>query len=431
MNPRYKTEATDPSVRFGRTLRLRNGDVYWMEVQRFDALRAELADRLARLRSEDPSGGEQLSALGWLINQVCQQTVVLDAPVLRVILDLLYSPLPDVPSSATQLLRHLVKYPSKMGLILVKLRMFDVWPDPPPSFIADLMRSSADCRQLLLAGGVLDRIRRGHFSAGDFAELSGAAVLDQAPSDLFCELFLRNVRNISEADPRDLRELTIAFQCFVTADDAFIQMFVENNVLQALLERSGDDLDCELEMIYLLARLATHSPETAECLVAGGVCNWIRQRLASQGRTKHFSKMISLLADIVFFVPTSCEDPGDVGELAASYFDRGSVKLKAAVIRLLIALINVVADADLPAVVEQAPIVMASPGLVPPDDAQFYLRAVHRVLEGLRGDEIAALVEEGGDLFGWLDDCVKEKGKNAEHADVILGMLLPDRESCL
>jgi hypothetical protein len=221
-------------------------------------------ERLSRLQSGDAA--DQLNGLGWLCHQARQFPITLVPETLERLVWLLHSPDDDVRSAVIQLLSALVKYPTDMGPMLIHLGVLDALPEhSSPDFLADLMRCSPRCQQLVLERDILRAISCRFLTIGQFANLSGAAVRDQPAADLFRDLFSQNVKNIPTANPDDLYQIIIAMKSFILSDDEFLSMFVEKDVISALLARAEGTVKCELELVSFMRTIATHSQESESC----------------------------------------------------------------------------------------------------------------------------------------------------------------------
>jgi len=232
------------------------------------------------------------------------------------------------------------------------------------------------------------------------------------------------VRNIALANLSDLREIVVAFRCFLLSDEEFLRVFIENDVLAKLLTKAFCNWECELELIRLMRTILPHA---AGFLVEMRITFWIVARLTEENQfRKGFRHLISLYADLVYHAPDCCGDPAVV----LRFFDIASVRVKSAIVRFLMVDANV---AVRPNFVEFAPVLINSHELIPKEDADFYLTAVHRILtEGFEriATDIRQELEDEKEFMDWLEHLAGHRGDQvlARHAQAVVQLLSAESE---
>jgi hypothetical protein len=396
----YKQTALPSEARFSRTVRLRNGDLFWYEESLFNELNATLQQKLKLLWSDDP--GTQLNALGWLDIQAKNGIIYFAESHLDRFLEILQSP-PDADCRETvlRLVYRLVKYPSEMGTLLLRHGILEIIESlgrlPPVEFLADLMRASSDCQAFLLQDGVSRRLW--HCSIVDFAVLSSAIAFKRPIDDDSRDYFLANLNNIPAADDDDLPILVASLCTFVVADPAFVALFCDKNPLKQLFARISNS-KAEGEAVALFTVIANHSLETAKFLAEEGVLWWVMQRLTLENRTRTNVKDLIVLAADILFQGAHCQ--GDLFEMSSiivHFFEESRMNIKEAVLKWLMVVALRAPEWDFQRVVHQFQTLLSCPAQIPRADLAIYFEAIQRILtttpEATKLAMINAVVTEG------------------------------------
>jgi hypothetical protein len=144
----------------------------------------------------------------------------------------------DCRRSVCRLLLRLVKYPTPMGLVLLRLGAAGLIGEANLTvFLADLMRSSPDAHAVLLEQALERIAHAGRLSAVAFADLSSVIAYRREADERTHGFFMANVDNLAHAG-EDLPAVISALRTFLVSDPAFVELFCKLNPLDWILSNA-------------------------------------------------------------------------------------------------------------------------------------------------------------------------------------------------
>jgi hypothetical protein len=422
MQHSYKTAPDPNAIRIGRFHLHFNGDKEWISSSPFDIKIDEVRQRLVALRSKDDS--EQLNGLGWLYHQMIDRTFIIGPGEVPRIVELLESPNADVRQLAMKLTRHLLTFPSDLGMAFLRSPLLDFvskfHSGDLLAITADLLLTSVDAQHYLLERGIVGRLLE-HFQDypnADFVRLAGGCVRRQNMTPEYETLF-RMVASLLEAADAELNCLIVmSMRLFLDADPAFADLFLDLDILGHFLNHPGETVDWEREFMFLLIVLITRYNGYAERLVDCGICVWIQPRITG-GPNLRF--ILYFLANLFLQAQNSAAFVLDLAPIVCSFFDRGEFEVKSLVLSFLTASVLVWPAEGIADILPCLPIVLESPSLIPAGNHCQYLAALRKLLDG--PVEVAAEFVQADELIEWLNGIAGNGSEVAERADDILGKL--------
>jgi hypothetical protein len=241
MQHSYKAAPDPNAIRIGRFHLQFNGDKRWISSPAFDISLEDVRQRLVALYSEDDN--QQLNGLGWLYHQMISPTFVIGPGEVPRIVELLESPNADVRQLAMKLTRHLLTFPSDLGMAFLRSPLLDVVSTLQSgdllAITADLLQTSVDAQHYLLERGIVGRLLEDFqdYPSAEFVRLAGGCVRGQNMTPEYETLF-RMVASLLEAADAELNCLIVmSMRFFLDADPAFADLFLDWDIFSIIRAR--------------------------------------------------------------------------------------------------------------------------------------------------------------------------------------------------